>query len=297
MSNDQIENPENPSNFMTLRVPRIIYSSTQAFPPVDITQQTLPGAATPSQPVVVDCFNSTPRLWALLISPSPLLPSSSSFICFRVPAILGSPCAAEEAPTPQPGTSQRRSSLPTTQRERSNSVPDNNRNASRVLFREPENMPGPSSRANAEAAPISRRPIILTANAPTGIVNAARSPHRPLTVPQLPSAPVADWRSLVRVIRTPEVPLPTFVGMDHEDPEAFLSLCEHYYFAAASIKPSLRSRMAIKSFCDFAGVSALNNLHIKLYATKQEKKEVAEVFLQIRYLLALCLLPQAPRNR
>ncbi|XP_033222484.1 activity-regulated cytoskeleton associated protein 1-like [Belonocnema kinseyi] len=43
----------------------------------------------------------------------------------------------------------------------------------------------------------------------------------------------------------------------------------------------------------FAGVSALNKLHIKLYSTKQEEKEAVGIFLQKKYLLALRLLPQA----
>lgn len=133
---------------------------------------------------------------------------------------------------------------------------------------------------------------------------------------------MADWRALIRAFRTPDVPVPTFAGMDHEDPEEFLDCCERY-FSEASIDISLWSRMVTKSLTEraskwyeayknlslpwgkfknlliqhFAGISALNKLHIKLYATKQEEKEAVGIFLQKKYLLALRLLPQAPETQ
>ncbi|XP_033213829.1 activity-regulated cytoskeleton-associated protein-like [Belonocnema kinseyi] len=110
--------------------------------------------------------------------------------------------------------------------------------------------------------------------------------------------------------------------MDHEDPEAFLNHCE-VNFTEASIEPSLWSRMVTKSLTEkaskwyevyktlslpwakfrtlltqhFAGVSALNKLHIKLYSTKQEEREATGIFLQKKYLLALRLLPLAPEDQ
>lgn len=45
------------------------------------------------------------------------------------------------------------------------------------------------------------------------------------------------------------------------------------------------------------GISALNKLHIKLYAIKQEEKEAVGVFLQRKYLLAMRLRPQATETQ
>lgn len=47
----------------------------------------------------------------------------------------------------------------------------------------------------------------------------------------------------------------------------------------------------------FAGVSALAKLHVKLYAAKQEEKETVGVFLQKKYLLALRILPTATEEQ
>ncbi|XP_033221205.1 activity-regulated cytoskeleton-associated protein-like [Belonocnema kinseyi] len=106
--------------------------------------------------------------------------------------------------------------------------------------------------------------------------------------------------------------------MDDEDPEEFLNQCE-YYFTEAAIQQNVWSRMVNKSLNekaakwyeayrnlslpwskfrmlltqDFAGAAALNKLHTKLYATKQEEKEAVHVFLQRKYLVAQRLLPQA----
>lgn len=138
----------------------------------------------------------------------------------------------------------------------------------------------------------------------------------------LASAPLVDWRALVCAIRTPNVPVPTFSGLDHEDPEVFLDQCETC-FTEASIEPTLWSRMVHKSLTDraskwyevyrnlslpwakfrnmlmqhFAGITALNKLQVKLYATKQVEKEATGVFLQKKYLLALRLLPQATESQ
>lgn len=48
---------------------------------------------------------------------------------------------------------------------------------------------------------------------------------------------------------------------------------------------------------NFSGVSALNKIHIKIYAVKQKEKEAVRVFLQRKYLLALRLLPQATEKQ
>ncbi|XP_033225995.1 activity-regulated cytoskeleton-associated protein-like [Belonocnema kinseyi] len=131
-----------------------------------------------------------------------------------------------------------------------------------------------------------------------------------------------EWRSIIRAFRTPDVSVPMFAGLDHEDPETFLNQCERY-FAEAAIEPLLWSRMVTKCLTDraakwyevyrglslpwakfrtlttqhFAGVSARNKLHIKLYANKQEEKEAVGVFLQKKYLLALRMLPTASEEQ
>lgn len=47
----------------------------------------------------------------------------------------------------------------------------------------------------------------------------------------------------------------------------------------------------------FAEVLALNKLHIKLYAAKQEEKEAVGVFSRKKYMIALRLLPQATEGQ
>lgn len=204
-------------------------------------------------------------------------------------------------------------------RGRSRSLPRSNRPAQRVLFHEPaeefEPVPGPSSRPDP----------IFVPRVPTPPATATRArtvpPPPEGTALQAPpsGAAMTDWRALIRALRTPDVPHPTFAGLDHEDPDTFLSQCEHF-FTEAAIEPSLWSRMVAKSLTDkaakwyelyrnlslpwakfrallkqhFAGVSALNKLHVKLYANKQEEKEAVGVFLQRKYLLALRLLPTTP---
>lgn len=113
-----------------------------------------------------------------------------------------------------------------------------------------------------------------------------------------------------------------FAGMDHEDPQTFLSQCEQY-FTNAAIEPAVWSRMVTTCLMEraakwyelyhglalpwskfsalikqhFAGVAALNKLQIKLYAAKQEEKEAVGVFLQKKYLLALRMLPTADEEQ
>ena len=63
---------------------------------------------------------------------------------------------------------------------------------------------------------------------------------------QMQNQSLTDWRLLIRALRTPEVPLPTFTGFDHEDPNAFLNECEEF-FKQAAIDPSQWTRMINKS--------------------------------------------------
>lgn len=169
-------------------------------------------------------------------------------------------------------------------------------------------------------APAMLRPRSTPVRPATTHRSPLRGPPQIMISPA--NAPLMDWRALIRALRTPDVPLPTFTGMDHEDPEEFLDQCE-YYFTEAAIQPTLWSRMVNKSLTGkaskwyeayrnlslpwakfrtlltqhFAGASAVNKLHIKLYSAKQDEKEAVGVFLQRKYLLALRLLPQASENQ
>ena len=136
---------------------------------------------------------------------------------------------------------------------------------------------------------------------------------------QMQNQSLTDWRLLIRALRTPEVPLTTFTGFDHEDPNAFLNECEEF-FTQAAIDPSQWTRMINKSLKEpaskwwevykslnlpwakfrdmliqrFAGTTTIMRLHAKLYSSKQQEKESVGVFLQQKYLLALRLQPEMP---
>ena len=130
---------------------------------------------------------------------------------------------------------------------------------------------------------------------------------------------LTDWRLLIRALWTPEVPLPTFTGLDNEEPNAFLNECEEF-FRQAAIDPSQWTRMINKSLKEpaskwwevykslnllwakfrdmliqcFAGTTTLMRLHAKICSSKQQEKESVGVFLQQKYLLALRLQPEMP---
>ena len=135
----------------------------------------------------------------------------------------------------------------------------------------------------------------------------------------LPPPTLADWRGVVRALRTPETPRPTFAGLDHEDPLNFLNECKTY-FTESSVTPQQWTRLVAKSLTDnaakwwdlyknlslpwakfrdlliqhYAGKTTLMRLQAKLYSSKQSEKEPVGIFLQQKYLLALRLRPEAP---
>ena len=136
------------------------------------------------------------------------------------------------------------------------------------------------------------------------------------------NVPLIDLRAMVRAIRSLDVPRPTFAGLDHEDPHAFLTQCETFLIDSA-MDAAHWSRMVETYLTDeaakwftvyknlslpwtkfrslliqhFAGNSALNKLHVKLYAVKQGDRDPVGVFLQRKYLLALRLLPEATEEQ
>ena len=180
-------------------------------------------------------------------------------------------------------------------------------------FAVPQNLTAPQN------APISYYyPVPQYSMVPPSPQSSSFAPFQQNATAQPPNQSLADWRTLIRALRTPETSPPTFSGLDHEDPTIFLKECENY-FSQATIEPAQWSRMVHNSLKDsaskwwevyknlnlpwskfrdlltqrFAGNTTLMRLKAKLYSSKQQERESVGVFLQQKYLLALRLQPTA----
>ena len=159
-------------------------------------------------------------------------------------------------------------------------------------------------------------------SAPQPVPNVhAAPPHQVAPPAQFGVATLADLTAIIRAIRAPPPPLPTFSGLDHEDPHTFLRDCEEN-FAQSATESSQWTRLAGGALKDaagkwwevykslsltwkkfrevmihrFANTSSLMRLHAQLYSRKQTERESTAVFLQQKYLLTQRLIPDAPEE-
>ena len=67
-------------------------------------------------------------------------------------------------------------------------------------------------------------------SAPQPVANVhAAPPHQAAPPAQFGGATLVDWTAIIRAVRAPPPPLPTFSGLDHEDPHTFLRDCEENF--------------------------------------------------------------------
>ena len=100
-------------------------------------------------------------------------------------------------------------------------------------------------------------------SAPQPVANVhATPPHQAAPIAQFGGATLADWTAIIRAIRAPPPPLPTFAGLEHEK----------WWEMYKSISLTWKKFREVMIHC-FANTTSPMRLHAQLYSRKQTEKE------------------------